>query len=171
MSPVTPAQFTTVCQQIFGVAAAQLPMASRSRLKHDPLAKVNLPGQKALKFCIWLKGPGGIWNRNYASYHLLLNPFKELTPEHDGLNHLFHVRFMFFTKRKETGLGKFNREVEAVLDSAKPRLSEFKRVTSDRLFNLYRGTDQVTLEDWSKTAGSDLARLMTETLPGLDSIH
>ena len=89
------------------------PITITSNLAEDELATADKPGRKALKFCMWCGMKQGFWDRDYSSYHLIYDPQKEVGES------LLQLRFMFFLRRKKTGGGKFNSQVQYHVEVAR----------------------------------------------------
>ncbi len=106
---MTQSEFTGLAEAIFDDAKQKLSIAIKSRLVCDksstPDKREKRFERKTLKFCVWSHPIAGFWDRDYGSYHIIYDPQKDLSDA------IFQVRFMFFTKRKQTSSGRFNSDV------------------------------------------------------------
>ena len=165
---MTQSEFTDLVEAIFDDAKQKLPVAIKCRLVCDKSSTADKREkrleQKTLKFCIWSDPTSGFWDRDYGSYHIIYDPRKEISDA------IFQVRFMFFTKRKQTGNGRFNSDVWQAL----------KPLDGQREFKLSQGPKQIDFqkpyyvpcqsEAWQKEAIGDLTWMVAETWPRFERI-
>lgn len=166
---MTQSEFTDLAEAIFDDAKQKLPVAIKSRVVCDKSSTADKREkrfeQETLKFCIWSSPTAGFWDRDYGSYHIIYDPRKELSEEA-----IFQVRFMFFTKRKQTGSGRFNSDV---WHSLQP-------FDGQQGFKLSQGPKHIDFQKlyyipcqskaWLNEATEDLAWMLAETWPQFERI-
>lgn len=153
---MTNQEINELCSAIYATIKTLLPQDIALSLVCD---KEPLPEKTAvLGFSIWNQEKGGLWDRHYCSYHFSYDP------RHENCKKTWHVRLMYFRRRKQTGNGQFDAQMDSVMRPLNGQ-NGFEFEITDQLLNLRKVYDRSDREFLVHTLPPDLAWLIQSTYP------